>query len=514
MNKNRKARMRNQRLIVREKFKEAISSVIPITLIVFVLCFFLVPVPSGALLAFTFGAALLVVGMAFFTLGADLAMTPIGIHVGSAMTKSKKFWLIMSISFVVGVVITISEPDLQVLAEQVPNVPNMVLILAVAVGVGLFLMVSLLRILFKVRMSFILFGLYVGLFILAQFVPTNFLSVAFDSGGVTTGPMTVPFILALGVGVSAIRNDANAENDSFGLVALCSVGPILAVMLLGLLYHPEETPYVAAVIPDAGNSVALWQMFLSEFPHYCREVFVALFPIITFFFLFNAASLHLHYREFMRIIAGIVYTYIGLVLFLLGVNVGFMPVGMYLGQMLGELSYSWILIPIGMLMGYFVVAAEPAVHVLNKQVYEITSGAIAPKALSLSLSIGVSISVGLAMFRVLTGLPIMALLIPGYAIAMILMIFSPEIFTSIAFDSGGVASGPMTATFLLPFSIGACVATGGNINADAFGTVAMVAMTPLITIQILGVFYKYKQKTSKPQQAETDKQEQEDIIEM
>ena len=505
---------KNRHLIVKEKFKEALSSVLPITLIVFCICFFMVPVPSSALLAFAFGAVLLVVGMAFFTLGTDLAMTPIGVHVGTAMTRSKNLWIVVLISFVVGILITVSEPDLQVLAEQVPNVPNMILILAVAVGVGLFLIVALLRILFRVRISYLLLGFYLALFILAQFVPVNFLSIAFDSGGVTTGPMTVPFILALGVGVSAIRSDTNAENDSFGLVALCSIGPILAIMILGLVYHPEESTYVAAIIPESETSIELWQMFMHELPKFCKEVAVALLPIVIFFLLFHFVSLRIHKRELMRICVGMVYTYIGLVLFLLGVNVGFMPVGNYLGQQLGALPYRWILVPIGMLIGYFVVAAEPAVHVLNKQVYEITSGAIAPKALSVSLSIGVSISVGLAMFRVLTGLPILALLIPGYLIAIVLMIFSPEIFTSIAFDSGGVASGPMTATFLLPLTMGACIATGGNVSSDAFGTVAMVAMTPLITIQILGVIYKFKQRKAQHVQSLSPEDDNEDIIEL
>ena len=514
MNQNHQSIHHDRRLIIKEKFREAISSVLPITVIVFLICFFMVPVPNSALLAFAFGAILLIVGMAFFTLGTDLAMTPIGVHVGAAMTRSKKLWIVVFISFLVGVLITVSEPDLQVLAEQFPNVSNMMLIVSVAIGVGLFLVIALLRILFRVRISYLLFIFYVGLFILAQFVPKSFLSVAFDSGGVTTGPMTVPFILALGVGVSTIRSDGHAESDSFGLVALCSVGPILAVMILGLVYQPEDSAHVVASMPAPESSTDLFQLFLHELPKFLREVGIALLPIIVFFVLYNVISLHLHRRELMRISVGMVYTYIGLTLFLLGVNVGFMPVGNYLGQQLGNLPYRWILVPIGMLIGYFVVAAEPAVHVLNKQVYEMTSGAIAKKALSTSLSIGVSISVGLAMFRVLTGLPILALLIPGYLIAIVLMIFSPEIFTSIAFDSGGVASGPMTATFLLPLTMGACIATGGDINADAFGTVAMVAMTPLITIQILGVIYKYKQRGAHQGDSAAPESESEDIIEV
>ena len=485
--------------ILTEKWKEAYTSVLPITLIVLALCFLWVPAPVSAMLGFLVGAVLLVVGMGLFTLGTDLAMTPIGEHVGAAMTRSKKLWLIMLISFLVGVIITISEPDLQVLAEQVPGVPNMTLILAVALGVGLFLVVALLRILLRIPMKWLLLGCYAAVFGLAAFVPDSFLAVAFDSGGVTTGPMTVPFILALGVGVSSIRSDANAENDSFGLVALCSVGPILAVMLLGFIFRPAGSSYAASnVLPDVTDTRAMTGMFLHALPHYMKEVAIALLPIAAFFVLFQIFVLHLKMREVFRISMGLVYTYVGLAMFLTGVNVGFMPMGNFLGRSLGLLDVRWLLVPIGMLIGYFVVSAEPAVHVLSKQVYELTSGAIPQKALGLSLSIGVSVSVGLSMLRIISGIHILWLLVPGYLVAVLLMFFVPPIFTSIAFDSGGVASGPMTATFLLPLAMGACIAVGGDVATDAFGVVAMVAMTPLITIQVLGLVFKFKQKKNEP----------------
>ena len=486
------------RSILTDKWKESFTSVLPITLIVLVLCFTWVPAPVSAMLGFLIGAVMLIVGMGLFTLGTDLAMTPIGEHVGSAMTRSKKLWLIMLVSFLVGVIITISEPDLQVLAQQVPGVPNMTLILSVALGVGVFLVVALLRILFRIPMKWLLLGCYVVVFILAMFVPGSFLAVAFDSGGVTTGPMTVPFILALGVGVSAIRSDSNAENDSFGLVALCSVGPILAVMLLGFIFQPDGGTYSSSVLPDVADTRALTAMFVDALPHYMKEVAIALLPIAAFFVLFQILILHLNRREVFRIIAGLLYTYVGLTMFLTGVNVGFMPLGNFLGQALGSLDVRWILVPIGMLIGYFVVSAEPAVHVLSKQVYELTAGAIPQKALGLSLSIGVSVSVGLSMLRILTGISILWLLVPGYLLALVMMFFVPPIFTSIAFDSGGVASGPMTATFLLPMAMGVCVAVGGDVARDAIGVVAMVAMTPLITIQILGLVFKHKQKNQKP----------------
>ncbi len=476
----------------KEKLSETLKAVFPILLIVLFLCFTVAPIPPSILMTFLIGAALLIAGMLFFNVGVELSMTPMGERTGTIITKSKNLFLIVLITFIMGFVITISEPDLQVLAEQVPSIPNMTLILAVALGVAIFLVVAILRMLFGIPLSRLLVFLYAIVFTLALFVPADFLAISFDSGGVTTGPMTVPFIMSFGVGIAAIRNDKHAEDDSFGLVALCSVGPILAVLILGMIYNPKSVEQVTESIPIIDNTVDLWQLFSVEFPTYIKEIAMSLLPIIVFFAIFQLISRDINKRSIIKICIGLVYTYIGLVLFLTGVNVGFMPAGNFLGQTMSGLSYNWIIIPIGMIIGYFIVKAEPAVFVLTKQVEEITSGAISAKAMGMSLSIGVAASVGLAMTRVLTGISIMYFLVPGYAIAIILTFFVPKIFTAIAFDSGGVASGPMTATFLLSFAMGACAALGGNVITDAFGIVAMVAMTPLITIQIMGVIFKIK----------------------
>ena len=510
--------MRHQTLL-HDKFQESLASVLPITIIVLLLCFTVAPIPNNMLVSFLMGAVLLIVGMAFFTLGADTAMTPIGTKVGSCITKSRKIWMIVFVSFLLGVIITISEPDLQVLANQVPNIPNAALIGTVALGVGIFLIIAMLRILFGISLNILLIGFYIVVFLMAMFVPKNFWAVAFDSGGVTTGPMTVPFIMALGVGVSAIRSDRHAGNDSFGLVALCSIGPILAVLVLGLLY-PSEAAYTPVEIPEMENSQEMIMLFVHGLPHYAKEVAIALAPIVAFFFLFNAFYIKMPKKPLISISVGLLFTYLGLLLFLTGVNVGFMPVGNYIGKMIGSKEFNWILLPIAMLIGYFIVKAEPAVHVLNKQVEDLTAGSIPARAMELSLSIGVASSLGLAMIRVLTGISVMYFLIPGYVLALGLSFFAPKIFTSIAFDSGGVASGPMTATFLLPFALGACEAIGGpeRIVSDAFGVVAMVAMTPLITIQLLGVEYKFRTRKEREArarvQAKLEAYADNDIIEL
>ena len=487
---------------MQEKMKESLTAVMPIVVIVLVLCFTLAPVSPSILLALLFGALLVIAGMMFFTLGAEMSMTPIGEKVGAAMTRTKKVPLIIVLAFVLGVIITISEPDLQVLAELIPSIPNVTLIMAVAIGVGLFLVVAILRMLLGIALPHLLTAFYIIAFALMFLVPADFRAIAFDSGGVTTGPMTVPFIMALGVGISAIRNDRHAADDSFGLVALCSIGPILAVLVLGMIYSPSESDLSNVVSNiQIADTVELWQMFAHELPEYMGEIAVSLLPIVVFFGLFQIISLRLSGRSLVKIIIGRVYTYIGLVLFLTGANVGFMPAGSYLGSVMAGESYRYLLIPIGALIGFFIVKAEPAVYVLNRQVEEITDGAISARAMGISLSVGVAVSVALAMIRVLTGLPILYFLIPGYAVAIGLSFVVPKIFTAIAFDSGGVASGPMTATFLLPLAQGACSAVGGNLVADAFGVVAMVAMTPLITIQVLGLITMIKNRSNGEQGA-------------
>ena len=461
-----------------EKLKEAVASVIPVTLIVLLLQI-ITPMPTNMLIAFLIGAVMLVLGMGLFSLGADIAMMPMGERIGAHIIKSKHYLVLIPAVFMIGALITVAEPDLQVLADQFETLNRWTVILTVAAGVG----------------SFLVLALYVLVFAVAGTMAIDngtFIPVAFDSGGVTTGPITVPFFMALGIGFATVRGGKNAQDDSFGMVALCSIGPILAMLILGLATGVNEVSSGVSALPEHGDFGAVAAAFGRGLPGYIKEVALALLPIVLLFGIFQFVFLHLPKKMLIRLGAGLVYTFVGLVLFLTGVNVGFMPAGTFLGGALAGTAVPWILIPIGMVLGFVVVLAEPAVRVLNKQVEEITVGAISQRAMLLSLSIGVAVSVGISMLRVVTGISLWYFLIPGYAIAIELSFFAPKVFTAIAFDSGGVASGPMTATFMLPFAMGACIALGGNVSTDAFGLVAMVALTPLITIQVLGCIYKIK----------------------
>ncbi|MBQ4269090.1 MAG: DUF1538 domain-containing protein [Clostridia bacterium] len=480
------------------KIKESLISILPITLIVIILNFTpLINLSVTEIVVFSVSALFLILGIGFFTLGADVAMTPMGEQVGSGLTKSRNLKLLVFVCFALGFLITVAEPDLTVLADQVGS---KLIIIFVALGVGIFLVLSILKIVFKKDLASILVYFYMVLFALALLTfaisPENFklIPISFDSGGVTTGPITVPFIMALGVGVANTIGGKNANENSFGLVAMCSVGPILAVLLLSIINGGDVTA------PNINDYALPDNVLLSagvSFLNTAKDVSIALGLIIVFFFIINFALLKLPKKKIIQILIGTAFTYVGLIVFLTAVHVGFMPIGFKMGQELAKASPVAVAV-IGFVLGLVVVLAEPAVHVLNKQVEEITQGTVSKKAMMIALSIGVGLSICLSVVRIIFSFSILYYLIPGYLISLGLSFFVPKIYTSIAFDSGGVASGPLTSTFILPFAVGACYALGGeaSILADAFGIVAMVAMTPLITIQMLGFTSLHKKRFS------------------
>ena len=471
------------------KIKEALVSALPITAIVYIVS--LLPLfnfNATELITFTVSAVLLILGIGFFNLGADIAMTPMGSSVGAGLSRQRKLWLLLGVCFVMGMLITVAEPDLQVLADQVSSVMNgTLLIYAVGVGVGGFLLIAVLRIVFQQRLSNVLMVFYMLLFGIALVLVTGrkeaLLPMAFDSGGVTTGPITVPFIMALGVGVSSVLGDRHSQENSFGLVALCSIGPILAVLLLGL-FSSNHLTYPEPSYPVDSNILG---SFLTAGGHTALNVGKALGLIVVFFLICQFAFLRLRKRQLLRITVGVLFTYVGLVLFLTSVEVGFMPVGYQLGNAIANWN-SWALIPLGLVMGVLVVLAEPAIHVLNRQVEEITNGYVTKRSMLTGLCVGVGAAIALSMVRIVFDFSIVYYIVPGYCLSLALSLFVPPVYTAIAFDSGGVASGPLTSGFILPFAIGACVGANGAdaVLRDAFGVVSMVAMTPLITIQLLG----------------------------
>lgn len=472
------------------KIREALVSVLPVSLIVAVLYFSpLVSLTNTELIVFLVSSLVLILGIGLFNLGADMAMTPMGEHIGAGLTKTGSLPLLLSVSFLMGLFITIAEPDLTVLASQVKDVISEgLLVTVVGVGVGIFLVLAVVKIIFRKSLSSLLMFFYLLMFAMASLVVVSgspeFLPMAFDSGGVTTGPITVPFIMALGVGIAATLGGKDAGENSFGLIALCSIGPILAVMAAGISSDGGLTYNLPDYSVEANLGVGLLHTVLSV----VEEVAIALGLIVVFFIILQIVCLKLPRKTLGRIAVGIVYTFLGLVVFLTAVTVGFMPVGYRMGVELAANAPKWAIVLFGFIIGMVVVLAEPAVHVLNKQVEEITGGTVTKRSMMIALSAGVGISIALSMLRIILGFNILYYLIPGYLLSLGLSFFVPGIYTAIAFDSGGVASGPLTSSFILPFAVGVCASVSGveSILTDAFGIVAMVAMTPLITIQLLG----------------------------
>ncbi len=482
--------------ILLSKMKEALISVLPVTVIVLVISFTpLVNLSVTETVAFAVSAVGLIIGIALFNLGADLAMTPMGGHVGSGLTKSKKVFILLSVCFVMGLLITIAEPDLSVLANQVKDIMpggatagKWLLIITVGVGVGVFLVIAVLKIIFHKDLSSLVMFFYLMLFALCAILAENgkfgLLPLSFDSGGVTTGPITVPFIMALGVGISATVGGRDSNENSFGLIALCSVGPIIAVMALSLMSKGDLGTYDVSQYAIENYLGAHFGFLILD---KLKDVAIALGLIVGFFLILQFAILKLPKQKLIQIAIGIGYTFFGLVIFLVAVEVGFMPIGFKIGKQIAEFNQP-LLVVLGFVLGMVVVLAEPAVHVLNKQVEQITNGGVKKIEMLVALSVAVGISIGLSLLRMIFKFSILYYLIPGYIISLGLSFFVPKIYTAIAFDSGGVASGPLTSSFILPLAIGACDAAAGNANVYslAFGVVAMVAMTPLITIQLLG----------------------------
>ena len=484
--------------VMKDKLKDSLQGILPVAAIIFIISLFFYftdkNIQGEDLFQFGIGTLLLIVGFIIFNIGAENSMMAISEKIGGYLAKRKSLTLLIAIAFIIGFLITVAEPDLWVLAEQFTAVKPFVLIVVVAFGVGIFLVLALLRIAFKIKMSTLLIVSYGVVFLVAIFIDSSFVQVAFDSGGVTTGPITVPFILALGYGLSVGRGDREADENSFGLVGICSISPILAVSVLALFSKPDaiHTSEIAG--------------FGSYLLRYLFEILVAISPFVVFFALFQIFVFKLNKKKVIKILIGFLLTYIGLVLFLVGANYGYLPIGDKLGREIALSEHNWVLIIVGMFFGFTIVVAEPAVTVLTHQVENVTSGAIPRKVMNFSLSVGVAVAVGLACLRILYEISIWWIIVPGYLLALVITLFVPGIFTSIAFDSGGSASGAMTATFLVPFAIGAARALEHDELKYAFGLVAFVALAPLLTIQILGLIYKLKGK-----KARRDKEEDEII---
>lgn len=486
--------------VITNKFKEVLYSVVPIVIIVLILNFTITPLETPTLIRFLIGALLIILGLSIFLLGVDIGITSVGNLMGSFLAKSNKIWVVLAAGGLLGFIISIAEPDLHILAGQVNSVTSGMIskfsiVVVVSVGIAVMLALGLFRILFNVPLYKVLIGLYALIFGLALFTSPEFLAISFDASGATTGALTVPFILALAMGVSMLKKDSKAsEKDSFGLVAIASAGAIIAVMIMSIVSKADKI--TSSLEIEISGSNLIIAPFINALPKIIYEVFLALLPLLVIFLVSQKISFKLDKKGFRKILKGFVYSFVGLVYFLVGVNAGFMDVGTAVGYSLASLDNKFYLIFVGFILGLVTILAEPAVHVLTHQIEDVTSGSVKRSAVLGALSIGVGFSVALSMIRILIpGIQLWHYLLPGYIISIVMTYFAPKLFVGIAFDSGGVASGPMTATFILALAQGAAEQIeGANVLVDGFGVIAMVALTPLITLQILGLIFKMKSK--------------------
>lgn len=476
---------------MRKKFIEdlisSMQTIGPVTLIVLLLAPF-INMSGNYVISFIISSVLLIFGSALFTFGADLSTVVIGNKIGKDLVKSKRVWLILLISFIIGTIVTIAEPDLLVLAEQITSISSLSLILSISVGVGICMMIASARSIFGWDLNKILMFSFAIIFVLMFFVPLDFIPIAFDSGGVTTGTISIPFIITLGIGLVSNRIDKKAQEDSFGLVSLASTGPIIMVLLLGMSSNHNN-------VMSFDNSIYTsfaFSNYFTQFVSCFKEVLLAVLPIFLVFIIYHFIKKNVSFYEFNKIFFGIIITIIGLTIFLVAANVGFLNIGYYIGNYVGASSLRYLLVPLMMILSFFIAIAEPAVVILIEQVERFTEGAISKKVLKVALALGVSLAAGLSIIRVFTTTSFLYYALCGYGIALLLTFFIPKVFTAIAFDAGGATGGSLTTAFLLPIAIGACYSVNGNVFTDAFGLASMVSLVPIITIEMVGLIYQLK----------------------
>ncbi len=487
-----------------KKLKESLGAILPITFIVLILSICISPMSFSAYILFGICAIFMLFGISLFTLGTDSSMTIMGESIGKSLCKSKKLSLMLICSAFIGFIITFAEPDLAVLAEQISDMgifsQQFLFISIVSIGVGLFLIVAILKVVFRIKLSIILAIGYALLFVLTPLVPNYLTPIIFDSGSVTTGPISVPFLIAFGLGIASITHSNDNTSDALGYLALSSLGPILATMIFGLFLPREANIVVTTEAITMGGDVA--KTLILTLVKYLKDVAITILPIALIFTIFQFTMLKLSKQTIKKIVMGLVYMYIGVVIFLTGVNAGFLPIASILGKQIASGEFSWILLPLSLVFGYFIIAAEPAIHVLKKQVEEVTNGKIKQKTILVTVSIGVALSVFFAMLKTLYNIPLLAFLIPIYTICIALSFYNSQVFTSIAFDAGGTATGAMAVSFILPFINGVASVIEPGI-ATGFGTVAIIAVMPILCLQILGSAYTLAYKRHNPRKKKT-----------
>ena len=487
--------------------KEVFFSSIPLAAVIIIVCCFVAPMENALdYVKLVIGYACVVFGQSLFLVGLDSSILPVGKLVGKSLVKLKKIILIIFFGFLFGLLATVAEPALAVLARQtymiMPEVNETLFIWVMGAGIGVFVGFSLFRIIKDLSIKTVFVMFYAVIFLTVIFVPEQFIALAFDGSGATTGDVSVPFILALGLGVSATMSKHKTNDDTFGIVGIASVGPILAVFIYGIVLkaiHGGTVPPAGVYDPGAAES------FMDIIVMNLSGVALALFPVVIIFLPFQFLLIKLPKKEFIKILLGTIPVYIGLLIFLSGIDFGFAFAGKYIGEVFLDISrpgwFKWLLLIVGFVLGAAITLSEPAVTVLGEQLEEITNGHIKKMTMRMTLAVGVGSASVLSMVKILTQVNILWFLVPLYAVALIMMKFTSKLFAGLAFDSGGVSGGALASAFLTPLTLGVAQAVAFSAGPDAqsiltngFGIIAFISVTPLIAVQTLGIIYDLRFK--------------------
>lgn len=482
-----------------QQFKQALVTIIP-TVILVIAIFFIVGLPLDYLPNFMIGTIILIAGLTLFWVGQNNSLTYLAENIGRIMVKKRSLAFYALISFSIGFSIIVAEPSLHVVSEQLKSVIDpLILIVYVSFSAAIFFTVTLVRILFNISYRKIILGAYsiaVILGISLYLINPNFVPVAFDMGSVTTGLLSFPFIVSLGYGISTERGDLAREEDSFGIAGMMVLGPLLGMLLLGFFRDGNISGSTDNFI-DTTTTIS--QYFIANL----SSVGLVIGIFVAFFLIFNSLYFKLDKIKTAKVLVGFLYTYLGVVLFLTGANGGLVTIGYYIGEFFGQTN-AFLVLGVGIIVGLVVALAEPSVHSLANQIEHVSGGSIKPSVIFIAISIATGISIGLSYLRAFTGFNLFILIIPVVLILFILTLFTPKLYMTISYDSGGSVTGPMSTAFLMPLSIGITSKVGGNILLDAFGMILIMSMLPIIIVQIFGLIVTHKTKSKIPMFTEQD----------
>lgn len=461
--------------------KKVIKGILPIIIFVLILSIIL-KIDIGTIIRFLSSSLLVIMGLTLFTTGTDISLNEMGKNISNLLIKKKNIILILIVSLLLGTFITLLEPEFLTIGYEAGNIPTSILLISVSISIGIFLMLAMYRILKRINLRYYIIISYLLIFFVLTISNFQVVPFAFDMGSVVVGAISAPFILAFGGNLASKMK--RKDSSEFGILSFCAIGPILMILILSLIYKPNIMYDSDPILKKLDFLETLWTNFY--------QVFMSLSLLVIFYLVLTRKTKKKKIEQ-RKIMIGLIMVLVGITLFLTGGDVGFFKLAYLLGSKLGNIN-KIIIILIGGIFGFLIAKIEPNVKVLVSYVDQVTNGGIKDKFLETCLCIGVSISFMLSLFRVLNGYSVMIFLIPTYFLAIFFAFFTPTNFLGLSFDAGGVVTGSMSSSFLLPLLIGVASIITNNYLNEAFGVMALISVIPIIILEIVGMIYNIEVK--------------------